>query len=118
MKKIIIILSIFTFISCASFGVWTDDAKENISAFISWADKWVGGAVIEASTIISGIEKVTGSTKETTAAKDALVLASSILTSFKSLTSIGNNTGISEQDVVNAINQVNSTMDEVNKLIK
>jgi hypothetical protein len=117
MKKFLIISSMLLIVSCASIGVWSDSAKEDISTFVSWADKWVGGAIDTSTVIISAVESVKGTTAETTLAKNVLLTAASALTSLHSTVEVGNDATLDKEKVVEAIKDVSTTIGKVQELI-
>jgi hypothetical protein len=105
---------------CASFGVWSTTAQNDIMAFQTWADQWISGALAEAPAIIAAAAAIPGVNKTiVTAASDAVAAAKgavSVLDAVAAGASV-NTAAATETSVVTAINNVNSTIGAVQTVI-
>ena len=123
MRKAIVkglcVIVMLTLVGCAGFGVWSDTAKAKLDAFSVWANTWVGGALKTAPLIIAGVESIIGQTSDTKMATDALAAAKSALASYNAIVATGSGDPANAQAaVVTAIQQVSTTVGQVQGLIK
>jgi len=111
---------VFLFAGCASFGVWSKTAQTDISAFQTWADQWIGGALAEAPALIQQAGAIPGINPQIiTNANAALTAASGALSALNALgtSAAANTAAVNEQAVVAAINNVNATVGAVKTVL-
>jgi hypothetical protein len=121
-KKLIAIgvICFFGFCGCAGFGVWSTSAQTDITKFQAWADQWINGALAAAPTIIAAASAIPGvPASDIAAATNALAAASGAMTVVDTIgtEASANTIAAATGAVVSAINQVSSTVGQVQATI-
>lgn len=121
MKKSILAIAICGLLTagCAGVGQWSNSAQTKLDSFGVWADMWVGGALKVAPVLISAAAAFVGmNAKQVQMANQAVVAAQATLGTYHAVVAAGSGDEATAQAaVMTAINQVKTTMTDVQAII-
>lgn len=120
MKKLAAVLLIVGLLGgCVSLGVWKPEVEQKLDQWGDWADKWVGGALSKAPTLIALVSKFAPSkySAELQAASDAVIGAQDALGLYHGVVASGSgDPEVAKAGVQLAIDKLNATMSTVGKI--
>ncbi len=116
---VVVFLCFGGFTGCAGVGQWSPGAQSKLDAFGVWADMWVGGALKVAPVLISAAAAFVGmNAKQVQMANQAVVAAQATLGTYHAVVAAGSGDEATAQAaVMTAINQVKTTMTDVQAII-
>lgn len=113
------LVCLFCCTGCASFDVFSSTVQADLTAFQQWADKWVGGVVAEAPALLAAVSPLV---KNSTLVNDATAAIAAAQGAVSVVDAIGiganaNTAAATQASVVQAFNNVNSTIASVKAVI-
>jgi hypothetical protein len=106
---------------CAGIGVWSPQAKTDITKFTTWSDQYIGGALKSAPVVIAEASQLKGvPASDIAAANAALATAKGVMSTIDSLggAASGNTAAANEAAVLQAIANVNTTVGNVKAAVQ
>jgi hypothetical protein len=116
-RRLAVVLLIPLFLACsgcAGLGVWSSTAQADITAFVAWANQYIGGVLQAAPAVIAEAGQLLGAnSKVVTDANAAVGAAGTALTALNTAAQSAQSTNTEQSNVQAAIQAVNTTVGAV-----